>query len=79
MAQRLFYSELKKQLLDIDKIEDKKEKNKRMSILKFEIYSAVNRGRELKVENNNYFLDFYNNIKQVIIALIDRIKNYIGL
>jgi len=83
ILQKIFYSELKRQLDFIEKIEDRKERNRRMAKLKLDVYNAINnkekeKEKEIKVKKT-FLNNFLTYIKQVIINIINRIKKGILL
>ena len=78
-SQKIFYSELKRQLDIIEKIEDRRERNRRMSKLKLDVYNAINNSQN-EIEVKKTFLSlFFIYLKQVIINIINRVKKGISL
>jgi hypothetical protein len=79
ISQKIFYSELKRQLDIIEKIEDRRERNRRMSKLKLDVYNAINNSQN-EIEVKKTFLSlFFIYLKQVIINIINRVKKGISL
>jgi len=74
ISQRVFYSELKKQLELIDKIEDRRERARRMARLRIYVYNVIMYGKKEEIPKKSFIRSFFSYIKQVIFNLIDRIK-----
>ena len=74
ISQRVFYSELKKQLEIIDKIEDRRERARRMTRLRIYVYNVIMYGKKEEIPKKSFIRSFFYYIKQVIFNLIDRIK-----
>ena len=74
ISQRVFYSELKKQLELIDKIEDRRERARRMTRLRIYVYNVIMYGKKEEIPKKSFIRSFFYYIKQVIFNLIDRIK-----
>jgi len=73
-SQKIFYSELKRQLDDIDKIENKKERSRKMSRLKIDVYNAIKSGKKAAESKKSFIRYLIQVVKQVIFNLINRIK-----
>jgi len=74
ISQKVFYSELKKQLELIDKIEDRRERARRMTRLRIYVYNVIMYGKKEEIPKKSFIRSFFYYIKQVIFNLIDRIK-----
>lgn len=74
ISQKIFYSELKRQLDNIEKIEDRKERSRRMSKLKLDVYNAIYYDKNKIESEKSFFSLILIYIKQVIINIINRIK-----
>jgi hypothetical protein len=75
--QHLFYLELKRQIDEIDKIENKKEKNRKISKLKLEVYRSINiakaRAKKKNLISKNINFIFY--IRKLIKYICNKIAN----
>lgn len=74
ISQKVFYSELKKQLELIDKIEDRRERARRMTRLRIYVYNVIMYGKKEETTKKSFIKSFFYYIKQVIFNLINRIK-----
>lgn len=74
ISQKIFYSELKRQLDNIEKIEDRKERSRKMSKLKLDVYNAIYYDKNKIESEKSFFSLIFIYIKQVIINIINRIK-----
>lgn len=72
-SQEIFYSELKKQVESIEKIENRKERFRKMSRLKLIVYKSIMDSRPKK-KNKSFIQNVLLYIKQVIISIFIRIK-----
>jgi len=70
--QDIFYSEVKRQIADIKKIENKIERSRRMSRLKIDVYRVVGSTIKDGRSNKSFIVLCIENTKQVIFYLINR-------
>jgi len=71
--QHLFYLELKKQIDEIDKIENRQERARKKSRLRLEVYKAINLAKSKKNKNT-----FFDNIKKIVYIIFYKIANIFG-
>lgn len=64
---------MKRQLLEIKKIQDKQDRVRKFSRLKIEMYKAIKEDEKRRASEKNIIIDLLNKIKQVIFYLINRI------
>jgi hypothetical protein len=76
VLQEIFFSELRRQVEIIDKIENKKEKKIKMYKLRVEVYRAILESKKIKKEKTkkNIFKKIYSYIRHIIINIINIIK-----
>jgi len=74
VSQKIFYSELKRQLDIINKIEDKKERSRKMAKLRLHVYIAITSEKKKEIIKKSFIRSFYDYIKQVIFNFINRIR-----
>jgi hypothetical protein len=71
--QDIFYSEVKRQMADIKKIENKSERSRRMSRLKVDVYRAVVSSNNLIKSKKTFMSNLFIRIKQVIFSIVNRL------
>jgi len=71
--QDIFYSEVKRQIVDIKKIENKSERHRRMSRLKVDVYKAVGSSNNLRKPKKTFMSNLFIIIKQVIFSIVNRL------